>query len=382
MRKICFVATSPFVVNAFLLRHLNALAECYFVSLYVNLEDYPLSPLIDARIRVVDLPICRKISLFQDFRVLLILTGLFRNERFDLVHSITPKAGLLAMLGAMLARVPRRYHTFTGQVWSNRHGFARFFLKQIDRLTVFAASLVFADSHSQCQFLERECVVAPGGIRVLGEGSICGVDSQRFAPDVAVRKEVRVDLTVGDDVCVFLFVGRLVRDKGVFDLLHAFVRLADLVENPVLWVVGPDEEKLRTELELVAGPHNNRIRWVGPSFVPERFMAAADVLVLPSYREGFGMVVVEAAACGIPSVAYQIDGVTDAVLNGATGLLVAKGNVSALLDAMRLMYQDPVLRAKLGRNAYTRVIKGFSAATVTAAWLNLYRSELGRNKAP
>ena len=381
VEKICFVATTPFVVNAFLLGHLHALADSYSVSLYVNLRDYPLSSLIDERICVVDIPISRKMSPWRDLRVLLRLTRVFRNERFDVVHSITPKGGLLAMLAATFARVPHRFHTFTGQVWSNKEGVGRFFFRQIDRLIAVAASRVFADSQSQCHFMESERVVAPGTVEVLGEGSICGVDPKRFRPDISVRQEVRADWEVGDDACVFLFVGRLARDKGVFDLLQAFVSLAEQKENAVLWVVGPDEERLQAELELVAGACNLPIRWIGPTFVPERFMAAADVLVLPSYREGFGMVIIEAAACGLPSLAYRIDGVTDAVLDGSTGILVPKGNVSALAGAMRLMLNDPVLRACQGRNAYTRATNRFTATAVTAAWMSFYRSELERDSA-
>ncbi len=121
--------------------------------------------MIDSRIRVVDLPIRRKISPWHDFKTLLLLIRMFRTERFDLVHSITPKAGLLGMLGAALAGVPRRYHTFTGQVWSNKDGVGRYLLKQIDRLIVISASSVFADSHSQCDFLQREGLVASGEIK-------------------------------------------------------------------------------------------------------------------------------------------------------------------------------------------------------------------------
>ena len=378
MKRLCFVATTPFAVNAFLLGHLSALANSYCVSLCVNLGDYPLSSLIDKRVRVVNIPIRRKISPWQDLRTLLKLIDLFREEHFDAVHSITPKAGLLAMLGARLAKVPYRYHTFTGQVWANRSGLGRFFFKQIDRSIVAAASRVFADSQSQCHYLEREHVVAPGGIKVLGEGSICGVNPMRFCPCLGGRTEVRADLVVFDDVCVFLFVGRIARDKGVFDLLSAFVDLAKSHAKSVLWVVGPDEEHLSAELQLIAGPYNQRIRWIGPTFVPERFMAAADVLVLPSYREGFGMVIVEAAACGIPSVAYQIDGVTDAVQDGNTGVLVPKGNVNALRDAMRLMVEDTGLRTRLAQGASERVKTVFSADAVTAAWINFYQSELDK----
>jgi nucleoside-diphosphate-sugar epimerase len=248
----------------------------------------------------------------------------------------------------------------------------RFFFKRIDRLIVATASRVFADSQSQCSLLEKEGVVFPGKISVLGDGSICGVDPTRFSPDQDGRKDVRTKLAVSDDCCVFLFVGRLTRDKGVFDLLHAFAGLAEQQSNVALWVVGPDEDHLLSELKFAAGTLNPCIRWIGPTFKPENFMAAADVLVLPSYREGFGMVILEAAACGIPSVAYRIDGVTDAVLDGGTGILVSKGDVAALRDAMCLMVADAALRTRLGHSACKRARDAYSDIVVTSAWVQFY----------
>lgn len=382
VKKICFVATTPFVVNAFLLGHLSALADRYHVFLYVNLGDYPLSARIDPRICVVDVAIQRKMSPWGDLKAIAKLIRLFREERFDSVHSITPKAGLLAMLGAMFARVPYRFHTFTGQVWANHRGLVRFIFKQIDRLIVVAANRVFADSQSQCDFLAREGITSPGVISVLGNGSICGVDPKRFFPDQTEARKTRTKLDTSYESCVFLFVGRLTRDKGVFDLLRAFGRLAKMQDDATLWVVGPDEEGLQAELVNIAGELGARICWIGPSFAPEQFMAAADVLVLPSFREGFGMVILEAAACGIPSVAYRIDGVTDAIQDGTTGILSPKGDVDALCNAMLLMLEDSGLRTRLGQCARERAHNAYSSVTVTSAWVNFYDSVLKDEMAP
>ncbi|MEQ1847358.1 MAG: glycosyltransferase, partial [Nitrospira sp.] len=183
MNSICFVATTPFVVNAFLLTHLEAMADQYSVTLCVNCSAYPLSDRIDSRIRVVDFKIAREISVVRDAWAFLFLLSLFRAEKFSAVHSITPKAGLLAMLAARFAGIRFRHHTFTGQVWACRKGCVRFLLKALDRVIVHIASQVFADSLSQCRFLEEERVVEPGGISVLGPGSISGVDLRRFRPD-------------------------------------------------------------------------------------------------------------------------------------------------------------------------------------------------------
>lgn len=377
MKSICFVLTTPFAVNAFLLGHLRALAGTYCVSLCVNVDVYPLSKSLDPRVRVLNIGIRRKMSPLGDLLTLWRLIHLFRQERFDAVHSMTPKAGLLAMLAALIAGIPRRYHTFTGQIWANRSGIRRTFFKLVDRLIVRSASRVFADSASQCLFLKAEAVGGEQGVSVLGAGSVCGVDARRFRPDRAVRTVMRNALAVSEDACVLLFVGRLASEKGVYDLLQAFSRLAAKHAQAVLWMVGPDEEGLSSSLKALVAEYADRLRWIGPTFEPEKYMASADFLVLPSYREGFGMVIVEAAACGVPSVAYRIDGVTDAVQDGETGVLVPKGDVEALLAAMERMLEDPYSRCMLGEKARLRAKRDFSDTAVIAAWVSFYGQELG-----
>ena len=366
MRSICFVATTPFVVNAFLLTHLKALAEFYSVTLCVNCSVYPLSDQIDPRIRVVDLKIEREVSPFRDLRAFLSLFSLLWTEKFSAVHSITPKAGLLAMLAGRLAGIRFRYHTFTGQVWATRNGIARYVLKTFDRLIVQMASNVFTDSPSQCRFLEKECVVGSGGISVLGPGSISGVDVRRFRPDIESRRQVRAEFDVAEDRCVFLFVGRLTKDKGIHDLVQAFAKVVAANPGVELWLVGPDEEGLMEQLGRRRLDDSGLIRWLGPTSQPERYMASADVLVLPSYREGFGSVIIEAGACAIPTVAYRIDGVIDAVVEDRTGVLVDVGNIDALAAAMLDVSRDWDGRQRLGREARDRVAKEFSSAIVTS----------------
>lgn len=376
MNSICFVATTPFVVNAFLLTHLKALADWYSVTLCVNCSAYPLSERIDSRIRVVDFKIAREISLVRDVQAFLFLATLFRAEQFSAVHSITPKAGLLAMLAARFAGIRFRHHTFTGQVWAGRSGIARFLLKAFDRMIVHAASQVFADSSSQCRFLEKERVVRAGGISVLGPGSISGVDLHRFLPDMESRFQVRAELDVGEDLCVFLFVGRLTKDKGIGDLVQAFATVAAANPWVELWIVGPDEENLSKQVEQRRPDEVGRMRWLGAKSHPERYMASADVLVLPSYREGFGSVIIEAAACAIPTIAYRIDGVIDAVVENRTGILVDVGDVESLAATMLDISLDRDGRKRLGREALDRASKEFSAAVVTAEWLALYKRML------
>lgn len=375
-RPLVFVATTPFAVNAFLRTHLLALAEIHEVTLCVNTTAYPLVDVVARAVRVRHIDIARKIALWQDLRALFQLLHCFREIRPVSVHSLTPKAGLLAMLAGWLAQVPWRFHTFTGQVWANKTGVGKLLLKGIDRLIALFASQVFADSASQCRFLEMERVVGRDGVTVLGRGSVAGVDLARFRPDPVMRAVLRAETGVTDAVPVFLFVGRLVRDKGVFDLIQAFATLGARHAQWELWMVGPDEEGLQASLQTEGERLGARIRWFGSTPTPERFMAAADVFVLPSYREGFGSVVIEAAACGIPTIAYRIEGVVDAIVENHTGCFVAKGNVEELAQAMERLGSDPEMLSDLGNSARQRAVEDFSSSTVSAAWLAFYGSVL------
>lgn len=372
MKSICFVTTSPYAVNFFVLGHLRELAERYRVTVCTNLAAYPLTADLDPRIAVIDLPIARKIAPWSDLAALFRLLAIFYHSDFDAVHSLTPKAGLLAMAAAMFCRVPLRVHVFTGQVWATAGGLKRAVLKAMDRLTVAFSTTVFSDSSSQSRLIERELRLAPGRVGVFGKGSVSGVDVTRFRPDATRRRQVRAELSTTDTDFVFLFVGRLARDKGVFDLIAAFRELRARRDDVVLWVVGPDEENRQDELKACAGDAEPWIRWVGATFTPEIQMAAADLLVLPSYREGFGLVVVEAAACGVPAVAYRIDGVVDAVIDGETGELVSPGDVIMLGLRMAALAADPVRARTLGAAARQRVARDFTAAAVTRAWVGFY----------
>lgn len=363
MKKICFVTTSPLIVNFFLVPHLVYLARRYEMSLAVRLPgEAPLRPLPGVEIIPVD--IHREIAPLADAAALAALARLYRERKFDLVHSFGPKAGLLSTAAGRLAATRARLHTFTGQVWATRTGPMRALLRAADGVTARLATHVFADSTSQRDFLERERVVRGGRIEVLGQGSITGVDLQRFRPDVEARRAVRAELGIAEAAPLVVFMARLTRDKGVLDLARAFPRLDAGV---VLVVVGPDEQGLRDEVRALAGAAASRLRFVDYTNVPERYLAAADVLCVPSHREGFGSVLIGAAAAGVPAVASRVYGVIDAVVEGETGLLFMPGDVDDLAGKLIRLLSDRGLRETLGAAARSRAETHFSEDAVLRA---------------
>ena len=210
--KACVVVASEMTVRAFLGPQLRAMQDRYDVTVVVNSRASGLLHEMGVAGALVQMPIARAIAIVADLRALFSLVRLMRQQRFDLVHSMTPKAGLLAMAAARLSKIPVRLHTFTGQVWATRKGLSRAMLKLADRVIARCATYTLADSLSQREFLIRERIVTPDRIAVLGSGSVSGVDATRFRPDGSYRRRVREQFQIPDASVVLLFVGRLSRD--------------------------------------------------------------------------------------------------------------------------------------------------------------------------
>ena len=364
--------------KVFLLDHLRALSAHYDLTLVADTDDSALLANEGIPGTVVPVRIERPINPLRDLVALIRLHALFRRESFDAVHSVTPKAGLLAMTAAALAGVPVRTHTFTGQVWATRQGLMRTLLRAIDRHTAQSATYVLADSRSQLEFLIAEGVVARSKADVLANGSISGVDSSRFAPSPEARARLRAEHGFGPDAVVFLYLGRLSRDKGVADLAQAFVDAAASRPEIHLMIVGPDEDGVQAEIEDVTAPVRERVHFIGFTPAPETFMAAADVFCLPSYREGFGSVVIEAAAVGIPAIASRIYGVVDAVEDGMSGMLHDPRDVAGIRVHLEALADHSDERRRLGRQARQRALDRFGTERVVAALVNYYDERLFR----
>jgi glycosyltransferase involved in cell wall biosynthesis len=372
------VAAVPMSINAFMVPHIEALSATREVTIVSSGVVADLRVQMSERVLFAPIPIARAVTLAGDLRSMWQLWRLFRTRRFGAVQSITPKAGLLSMVAARMAGVPVRVHWFTGQVWATKSGLVRWALKSLDRLLVACATDLLADSPSQRDFLEREGIVAPGRIVVLGAGSVCGVDTARFRPDDQARRRVRAAHGIPEKATVCLFLGRLTRDKGVVELARAFAACAH--KHPDVWclVVGPDEGGMREVMTQYLGTYVARVEFAGHSASPEQYLAAADVFVLPSYREGFGSSVLEAASCGIPAIGTKIYGLSDAIADGLTGVLVPVRDISALENAIDRMVADTTWRTQLGAQARVRAQTVFAQEVLTDALEAFYEARMRR----
>ncbi|MBN9410988.1 MAG: glycosyltransferase [Burkholderiales bacterium] len=325
--------------------------------------------------KFVDIP--RSLSPLRDLLSLWLLWRCFRRQRFDIVHSTTPKAGLLCAIASRLAGVPIRLHTFTGQPWVTRTGLMAWFAKIADRLIGRWNTRCYADSPSQKDFLVRERIVASERLAVLGKGSLAGVDAERFDPrrwTAPQRDELRARLGVIPGHALVTFIGRITTDKGVHELLTAFRSLRARGVALQLLLVGPaDDAGGANEALSLSALRADGVLCTGFVADPERYLAISDLLCLPSYREGFGTVVLEAAAMGVPAVGTRIYGLSDAIAEGETGVLVPARDAGALAEALGDLLADAPRRARLGEQARRRCLKDFEAARMTEWLLKEYR---------
>lgn len=371
--KIARVSTVAFFVETQLRAQLGAIVDVG-AELTVIASDDELTFQLP-RMRYVPIDIPRKIHLMRDLVALWRLWCFFRRERFDIVHSTTPKAGLLCSIAAVLAGVPIRLHTFTGQPWLGLGGVKHWLSKSSDWLITKLNTYCYADSPSQRRFIVDSGVAGEETIGVIGHGSLAGVDLKRFDPErFAIEEQIalRNELGIPSGAAVLLFVGRFTPDKGISELLAAYEELVQRGLFASLVILGPLEADSEAFLGRLSEQARKGVKLAGFSSEPERFMAIADVLVLPSYREGFGTVVLEAAAMGVPTVGTEIYGLSDAVENYHTGMLVPVRDFIALAAAIEILLHDPEKRKVMGEAARTRAHEYFSSSQMSDLVISQY----------
>lgn len=328
----------------------------------------------DEHLRHMPVDIRRKPALWRDLVALVKMAWLFRRHKFQIVHSTTPKAGLLTALAGWLMRVPVRLHTFTGQPWVTMSGPLRWISRASDRAIGLLNTRCYADSPSQRAFLVKQGIVSPERIDVIGSGSLAGADTSRFDRERFGQEEragVRRALGITLEATVLLFIGRVTRDKGIAELITAFRGLRSSGMDVELVLIGPVEadrdRALQSEIDQTPYVHVT-----GYSDRPEQYLAIADILCLPSYREGFGTVVIEAASMEVPTVGTRITGLTDAVVDGQTGLLVPPRDAGQLEQALRRLLENPELRQQYGRAARVRCQQEFDSHVVNRRLMDEY----------
>lgn len=378
-KKIAFIVAIPLTARAFLMDHIAYLQKEYEVHLIANFHtEDDKKEFEDIGLICHSAPIQRAISIGGDLKGLFALRKIFRKEKFECVHSVTPKAGLLTSVAGWIAGVPHRVHIFTGQVWSTRKGAMRMLLKRLDKLMVMFDTNLLVDGEGQRQYLIKEGVLTEKNSKVPAEGSIAGIKLDRYVISPEVRKQERESLGLTDDKVVYIFLGRLNHDKGIGELYEAFNRLVVECPNSVLLFYGMDEEGY--DEKVVNYPNIKKGKnyfFPGLTKTPFNALQAGDVFVLPTWREGFGVSVLEAQALGLPVITSDAYGVVDASVEGVTALRCGVNDPEGLYKCMKQYYEDVDMRKVHGQAGRERVEQHFSNDVVSKAWGDFYKEMLG-----
>ncbi|MDL5051587.1 glycosyltransferase family 4 protein [Oscillatoria amoena NRMC-F 0135] len=291
------------------------------------------------------------------------LVILFRKERPVIVHTHTPKAGLLGMLAAWFCGVSIRLHTIAGLPMMQARGLRRWVLGLSERVTYRCAHQVYPNSIGLMKYIEGEFGRLPK-LKVIGNGSSNGVDTVHFSRSevvVAKGREIRIQHGIPQDAVVYGFVGRVVKDKGIGELIAAFKEILTQGRDAFLLIVGPFEQDLDplSSEDLTFLQNNKRVILAGFQQDVRPWLAASDVFVFPSYREGFPNVVMQAACMELPCIVSDINGCNEIIHHEATGIVIPVKNTTALIEHMVKLATDKELRSRLGSGARKSVVTKF-----------------------
>lgn len=327
-------------------------------------------------VRGIAIPMQRHISPLHDLKSLIRLINAFRRERPTMVHSMTPKAGMLCMMAAWMCRVPVRLHTFTGLVFPTSTGLKRRILMATDWLTCACATHIIPEGEGvKNDLLNNHITTKP--LRVLGHGNVRGIDLNRFNPENPDIKQ-KAEKIIRPNIFTFIFVGRLVGDKGINELVQAFARLNKVLPSTRLLLVGKYESDLdplkSATIEEIE--HNPAIEAAGQQSDVRPWLLASDAFVLPSYREGFPNVVIEAGAMELPSIVTDINGSREIIIEGRNGTIIPPRDANALYVALHHFATSPQYVADLAVNARPLIASRFDHRYVTRCLLDYYHEIL------
>ena len=361
--KLLRMSNIPVSIDVFCRDLLAELSKDYEVVVVSSPEKELESIRKREGVRTIGVKIERRISPLKDFKTLLRLVKIFKHERPDIVHTMNPKAGLLGMMAARYSGVRLRVHSFTGLVFPQAKGIKKYILKTTDKITCRCATHILPEGNGvRKDLLFNKITSKP--LRVLGYGNIRGIDIKYYSPDNA-EIQPQASVLARKDMFTFIFVGRIARDKGIGELVEAFLRLSDKRKDIRLFILGVDEPDDRPSAKILeAIRHTSQIEATGGVSDVRPYMKASDCLILPSYREGFPNSVIEGGAMGLPCIVTDINGSNEIISNGVNGLIVPAKDTEALCRAMGKVVEDRQLYDRMRMNARQMVIHRFDRTLV------------------
>ena len=386
MKKLIRITTVPISFKVLLKGQLRFMASNGFDVKGVSSEGEELKEVRENEGIVMEaINMSRKITPFQDLKSLWEMWNFLRKEKPQIVHTHTPKAGIIGMLAARLAGVPHRLHTVAGLPLMEATGIKRKILNFVEKLTYSSATRVYPNSKGLYNFILQNNFTQSNKLKIIANGSSNGINTTFFSPAQVSEIEkitLREKLNIQPDDFVFVFVGRIVSDKGINELIKAFSELQTAKNNELtgikLLLVGGLESYLDPlNPETLAEINQNKdIISVGFQQDVRSFFAIADALVFPSYREGFPNVVMQAGAMGLPSIVSDINGCNEIIVEGKNGLIIPPKNVEKLKEKMLTLAKDKNLYTKLKGNSRRMIENRYEQSVVWNALLEEYEGLL------
>lgn len=362
--KICAIANISKVMDWFIVDTMRFLSiNGFTVTLISDMDDDFIERNKDF-CRLIPIPMKRGFDPIGTIRAIYTMTRLFKKEKFDIIQYATPNASLSASVAAFFAGAPRRLYTQWGIRYVGFSNVKRFFYKSIEKLICMLSTHIEPDSFGNLNFSRAEGLYKEHKSKVVWNGSAAGVNFEKFdiSRKALWRIEVRSECSVNDDSVMFGFVGRLDRDKGINELLEAFRIVLDDYPDAYLIIIGRADKVDTLDPDLYQWSRTSpNVIYIGEVNNVEKYISAMDVFVLPSYREGFGTVVIEAEAMAVPVIVTDIPGPTEAMINGETGLVVKKADVYTLKEAMICLIQDNNKRREMGNKGLNHVKDNYNA---------------------
>ena len=377
MKKIIRTSTVSFSLDLLLRGQLAFLKEYYDVVAISGQDAHLVNVAIREGVRTIPLSFQRQISPFKDFISLVKLYQVLRKEKPFIVHSITPKAGLLTMIAAYFAGVPIRIHTFTGLLFPYKKGFLHHLLLFLDKvLCHFATHIIPEGEGVKKDLLAFKVTKKP--LKVIANGNVNGIDLDFFNPKkiaLVEQENLKHKLSINATDFVFVFVGRIVSDKGINELVGAFTDLCKQNSNCKLLLVGPFESELdplnSETLDLISS--NKSIISVGFQEDVRPYLAISNIFVFPSHREGFPNVVLQAGAMNLPCIVTDICGSNEIIIPNETGIIIPVKNEIAIFDAMQMLYNDKDMFLKLQLKSRSNIVSRFQQELVWNNLLKVYK---------
>ena len=386
MKKLIRITTVPISFKVLLKGQLRFMASNGFDVKGVSSEGEELREVHENEGIVMEaINMSRKITPFQDLKSLWEMWNFLRKEKPQIVHTHTPKAGIIGMLAARLAGVPHRLHTVAGLPLMEATGIKRKILNFVEKLTYSSATRVYPNSKGLYDFILQNHFTQSNKLKIIANGSSNGINTTFFSPAQVSEIEkvaLREKLNIQPDDFVFVFVGRIVSDKGINELIKAFSELQaagnnELTGIKLLLVGGLESDLDPLNPETLAEINQNKdIISVGFQQDVRPFFAISDALAFPSYREGFPNVVMQAGAMGLPSIVSDINGCNEIIVEGENGLIIPSKNVEKLKEKMLTLARDKNLYIKLKENSRRMIENRYEQSVVWKALLEEYEGLL------